>query len=212
MTMDELAPERHGAIDTAYLVDPLGRRISLCSEITCLGRALDCMIVIPDRRVSRYHAELRREAEGFVLHDLNTTNGTRLNGQSVEHPVRVRDGDVIEIADAHFTFRDPDATLADARFPRLVLDEASGEVWVDRRPVSLSSKQYALLALLWARRGAMCSKDEIVRAVWPECVEAVYDYQIECLVKRLRAKLELDPAHPTLLLTVRGRGYKLVVG
>lgn len=57
----------------------------------------------------------------------------------------------------------------------------------------------------------MCSKDEIVRAVWPECAEAIYDYQIECLVKRLRAKLEPDPSYPTLQLTVRGRGYKLVV-
>ena len=49
----------------------------------------------------------------------------------------------------------------------------------------------------------------IARAVWPECAGDVYDYQIQSLVKRLRVKLEPDPAHPTLVLTVRGRGYKL---
>jgi len=195
----------------SYLVDPLGRRIPLCNEVTSFGRAPECDVVIPDPRASRRHAELQRGEEGVTLRDLNSTNGTRLNGQRVQAPTRLRDGDVIEIAGAHFTFRDPDATLDEARFPSLVVDEARGEVWVDRRPVSLSPKQYALLALLWSRRGAVCSKDEIVRAVWPECVEAVYDYQIESLVKRLRAKIEPDPSHPTLLLTVRGRGYKLAV-
>ena len=40
--------------------------------------------------------------------------------------------------------------------------------------------------------------------------EGIYDYQVENLVRRLRAKLELDPSNPQMLLTVRGLGYKLV--
>lgn len=194
-----------------FLVDPLGRRVLISETVTLLGRAPDCGVVIPDRRASRWHAELQRDDKGVLLRDLGSTNGTRLNGRPLDIPVRLRDGDVIEIAGAHFTFRDPDATLDQARFPRLVVDEASGDVWVDRRAVSLSAKQFTLLALLWSRRGAVCSKDEIVRAVWPECAGAVYDYQIESLVKRLRAKIEPDPSLPTLLVTVRGRGYKLSV-
>jgi len=67
-----------------------------------------------------------------------------------------------------------------------------------------------LLAHLHERHGQVCSKDEIGGAVWPEYHEGVYDYQIENLVRRLRAKLELDPASPQLLVTVRGMGYKLV--
>lgn len=118
--------------------------------------------------------------------------------------------DVIAIGDASFTFRDPDATLETSCFPRLVVDEADGDIWVDRRPVQLSPKQQALFSLLWRRRGRVCSKDEIAHAVWPECQGEIYDYQIESLVKRLRAKLEPDPAHPTLLVTVRGRGYRLL--
>ena len=39
----------------------------------------------------------------------------------------------------------------------------------------------------------------------------LYDYQVENLIRRLRAKLEPDPANPQLLLTMRGLGYKLVV-
>ena len=56
----------------------------------------------------------------------------------------------------------------------------------------------------------MCSKDEIGKAVWPEYQEGIYDYQIENLGRRLRTKLEPDPANAQLLLTLRGLGYKLV--
>ena len=60
------------------------------------------------------------------------------------------------------------------------------------------------------KAGQVCSKDEIGQAVWPEYHDGVYDYQIENLVRRLRSKLELNSASPQLLLTVRGRGYKLI--
>jgi len=201
----------HESSLTAHLVDSLGRRIVLNEAVTRLGRAPDCDVLIPDRRASRLHAEVRREAGGFTLVDLDSTNGTRLNGQPLHCVTRLCDGDVIEIAATFFTFRDPDSTLDEAQFPLLVVDDAVGEVWMDRRPVQLSQKQYALLALLWSRRGSLCSKDEIAQAVWPECTGAIYDYQIESLIKRLRAKLEPDPHHPTFIIAVRGRGYKLVV-
>ena len=221
-------------LSVPHLIDPLGEVISLTDPTIILGRASDCHVVIADRRASRRHAEIRRReegpalspsaslginsvegpvlsgVEGLILRDLGSTNGTWLNGRRLSAPALLRDGDVIEIAGARFTFRDPDATLETTHFPRLVVDEASGDIWVDRRPVQLSPKQHALFSLLWARRGHVCSKDEIARAVWPECRGEIYDYQIESLVKRLRAKLEPDPAQPTLLLTVRGRGYRLV--
>ena len=76
--------------------------------------------------------------------------------------------------------------------------------------VELSAKEFALLGYLFDHSGQVCSKDDIGDAVWPEYQEGVYDYQIENLVRRLRAKLELDPANPQLLLTMRGLGYKLV--
>jgi len=194
------------------LLDPLGRVIPLATPTTALGRAADCHVVIPDRRASRRHAEICRQDEGCILRDLGSTNGTWLNGQRLSDDALLRDGDVIEIAGASFTFRDPDATLETSRLPRLVVDEQAGHIWVDRRSVRLSPKQHALFSLLWSQRGRVFSNDEIARAVWPECRGEIYDYQIESMVKRLRAKLEPDPAQPALLLTVRGRGYRLVEG
>ncbi len=90
------------------------------------------------------------------------------------------------------------------------MDVAAGVVRVDRRLVELAPKEFALLAFLHERAGQVCSKDDIGEAVWPEYHDGVYDYQIENLVRRLRSKLEPDPANPQVLLTVRGLGYKLV--
>jgi DNA-binding response OmpR family regulator len=92
----------------------------------------------------------------------------------------------------------------------LEVDVTAGMVRVDRRAIALSPKEFALLAHLYSKRGQVCSKDDIGSAVWPEYQDGVYDYQIENLVRRLRSRLEPDPAAPQLLLTVRGRGYKLV--
>lgn len=193
-----------------HLVDPLGEVIPFNDPTVILGRAADCDVVIADRRASRRHAEVCRKEEGFILRDLDSTNGTWLNGRRLNTPMLLHDGDLIEIAAARFTFRDPDATLKTTCFPRLVVDEASGDIWVDRHPVQLSPKQHALFFLLWRQRGRVCSKDEIACVVWPECKGEIYDYQIESLVKRLRARLEPDPAQPKRLLTVRGRGYRLM--
>jgi hypothetical protein len=196
--------------DTPYLVDAAGRRFSLAGSATLLGRSPKCDIYIPDQRVSRRHAEIHWDGESCTLHDLGSANGTLLNDRRITTPQTLRDGDEIGIASAVFTFRDPEATLRVAGFPLLVVDEASGEVWVDRNPISLSPKEQALFDLLYRNAGLVCSKQEIAEAVWPEYQAEVYDYQIESLVKRLREKLEPDPRNPVLVLTVRGRGYRLV--
>ena len=76
--------------------------------------------------------------------------------------------------------------------------------------ISLSPKEFELLTYLYTQRGQLCSKDDIAKAVWPEYQGGIYDYQIENLIRRLRAKIEPDPGNPQLLLTVRGLGYKLL--
>ncbi len=94
------------------------------------------------------------------------------------------------------------------------LDPDSGEVWVDgRQAPTLTNLEYRLLLLLYGRLGKICTKYDVVEAVWGEdYIDEVDDARIEKLVSRLRQKLEPDVANPRYVLTVRGRGYKLVEG
>ena len=196
---------------TPYLTDPTGHEHQLRGETTTIGRAVECDIVITSKRVSREHARLVRDGRHVMLEDLNSTNGTFLNDERILEPVELRDGDSVGVGDVKFTFRDPDTTIGGTLRVELDLDASAGIVRVNRRAVNLSPKEFALLMHLYERRGKVCSKDEIGKAVWPEYQEGIYDYQIENLVRRLRARLEPDPSNAQLLITVRGLGYKLVM-
>lgn len=94
----------------------------------------------------------------------------------------------------------------------VVLDIDAGEAWVDGvRVPTLTDLEYRLLLLLYGRLSKICDKYQIVEAVWGESyIDKVDDARIEKLVSRLRAKLERDPSDPRYLITVRGRGYKLI--
>jgi pSer/pThr/pTyr-binding forkhead associated (FHA) protein len=196
---------------TPYLTDPTGHEHQLRGETTTIGRAVECDIVITSKRVSREHARLVRDGRRVMLEDLDSTNGTLLNDERILEPMELRDGDMISVGDVKFTFRDPDTTIGGMLRVDLDLDASAGIVRVNRRVVNLSPKEFALLMHLYERRGKVCSKDEIGKAVWPEYQEGIYDYQIENLVRRLRARLEPDPSNAQLLITVRGLGYKLVM-
>lgn len=67
----------------AHLESDDGRRFPLASASVSIGRALDNDVVLADSRVSRYHAQLRHEGGAWVLYDLESTNGSRVNGRPV---------------------------------------------------------------------------------------------------------------------------------
>jgi pSer/pThr/pTyr-binding forkhead associated (FHA) protein len=193
-----------------YLTDPNDQEHRLLDPFIEIGRAVDNDIVITSKRVSREHAFIQKEGRKWMLEDRNSANGTFLNGDRILTPAELRDGDQISIGGIILTFHDPDTTFRDDPFPELEVDRAAGVVRLNRKVITLSPKEFTLLVYLEQHSGEVCSKDEISLAVWPEYQEAVYDYQIENLVRRLRTKIELDSNNPQLLITIRGLGYKLV--
>jgi hypothetical protein len=92
------------------------------------------------------------------------------------------------------------------------VDVESGEVRVDGRAVEpLTNLEYRLLLLLYGHLNKIIDKYQVVEAVWGEdYIDEVYDSAIDKLVSRLRHKIEPDPTNPRFIVTVRGRGYKLV--
>lgn len=67
-----------------------------------IGRALACDFTLADLSVSRWHARLHREDEQWLLSDLGSTNGTRLNGWRVTTSVPVRPGDQVSFGSLTF--------------------------------------------------------------------------------------------------------------
>ena len=75
----------------------------LTEPVTVIGRSRRCSIVLTDPNVSRQHAEIRRQDDGFMLVDLGSTNGTRVNRRDVKQAV-LQHGDNIELGTAEFLF------------------------------------------------------------------------------------------------------------
>jgi len=194
-----------------FLTDPNGQEHMLVNQENIIGRTLECDVVISSKSVSREHACVKRKGRRWFVEDKGSTNGTFLNEERVTGTLEIRDGDCLLVGEVSFIFHDPDSTVSRNPQPDLDFDQVAGIVRLNRKVVSLSSKEYQLLSYLYGRRGQVCSKDEIGRAVWPEYESGgVFDYQIENLVHRLRMQLEMNASEPQLLLTVRGLGYKLI--
>ncbi|MGD9496772.1 MAG: winged helix-turn-helix domain-containing protein [Armatimonadota bacterium] len=89
------------------------------------------------------------------------------------------------------------------------LDTGSHEVTVRGRPVSLTPKEFDLLAYLMRNAGRVRTRDNIIAAVWGD--EQYLDQRtVDVHIRWLRRKVEADPANPHHLITVRGVGYKFV--
>jgi DNA-binding response OmpR family regulator len=74
---------------------------------------------------------------------------------------------------------------------------------------ALTAKELGLLQLLHARRGQAVSRGDILQDVW-ELHPKTQTRVVDTFVRRLRKLIEVDPAHPRYLLSVRSFGYKLV--
>jgi Protein of unknown function (DUF3662)/Inner membrane component of T3SS, cytoplasmic domain len=81
-----------------------GRRVVVGPGGATLGRSRQCDIVLSDPNVSRQHAEVRARGGSWVLTDLGSTNGSRINGRPVDGSEVVRPGDEIELGSTVLRF------------------------------------------------------------------------------------------------------------
>jgi hypothetical protein len=198
-----------------------GQRFIIQEPELIIGRGGECGLVLPERQVSREHIRIYRAGEQYYLEDLNSKNGTWVNGRQIPggEPVLLHDGDEINVAlAAKMTFVGSEATapLMIHELPgslgRLQINRESRRVFIAGKEVDppLSLPQYRLLELLYDAGGAVCTRDGVVEAVWPEAVgEGVSEQAIDALVRRLRDRLaEVDP-ETQYIVTVRGHGFRL---
>jgi len=191
-----------------------------------LGRDEACNIVIPVRQISRQHLRITMEGGSAIIEDLKSKNGTWINGFRLTGLRELNDGDEIRIAkDIILRFVGSGATAPSTTrvlpdvIPsgamtglRMKLDPETREVRIKDEILEppLSLPQYRLLEILFASQGGVCSRNDVVDAVWPEAMRAgVSEQAIDALVRRLRDRLgEMDSEHQ-YIVTVRGHGFRL---
>lgn len=89
------------------------------------------------------------------------------------------------------------------------LDAASATVTKGGREVFLSALEYKLLLYLLQNKGRLITRENLRDAIWDSAGEYVSDNSINVYIRRLREKVEDDPAEPSIVVTVRGLGYKV---
>jgi DNA-binding response OmpR family regulator len=107
--------------------------------------------------------------------------------------------------------RSQGAATADGSRPvaykNIEMDPARRRVRVGGRDVELTTNEFQLLYVLLSNAGIVFSRDTLLHKVWKD--EAFVTVRsVDTLVKRLRKKIEADPAAPSVILTVWGAGYK----
>ncbi len=83
-----------------------GPDVALTGDRVTAGRLSSSDITLSDANVSREHAAFVREGAGWAIQDLDSTNGTYVNGESVDH-ARLRDGDVISLGATELVYHEP---------------------------------------------------------------------------------------------------------
>lgn len=91
----------------------------------------------------------------------------------------------------------------------LCVDTASGVVTKYGREIFLSALEYLLLLIFMNNPKNIITRSRLLDELWDAAGEFVNDNTLTVYIKRLREKIENDPANPQIILTVRGTGYRL---
>ena len=94
------------------------------------------------------------------------------------------------------------------RYRHITVDPAKRSVKMGTKDVDLTWHEFQLLHVLLSNPGIVFTREALLRKVWKD-ETFVTDRSVDTLVKRLRKKIEEDPANPTVILTVWGSGYKV---
>ena len=101
---DRGAAARARSAPRACAAAPEGRSEVIGSKGAVLGRSRDADVVLDDPNVSRHHAEVRPSGGSWIVNDLGSTNGIKVNGRRVNGPQSLKRGDVIELGTSRVTF------------------------------------------------------------------------------------------------------------
>lgn len=94
-------------------------------------------------------------------------------------------------------------------YHELKADTVRGLVYKNNVELTLSALEYRLLLLFLSNQSIVLTRSRLLDELWDMTGEFVNDNTLTVYIKRLREKIEADPAHPEYIKTIRGLGYKL---
>lgn len=137
--------------------------------------------------------------------ELNTVTGLTMGADDyVAKPFRPRE----LVARIQAAIRRARPERAVCRLGRVTIDPDRAHVEKDGREIVLSALEYRLLLLFAKNAGRLVTRDMMREALWDDAGAYVEENTLSVYIKRLRDKLEDDPAEPSLIVTVRGLGYR----
>lgn len=101
---DPLSVQRRAVLEVLDEDGTVVSRHTLGGDAVVIGRRTSSGLPLADAEVSRRHAQIDRDTTGFSLHDLDSMNGTVVNGRRIARPHMLRDGDVIEVGHTRLRF------------------------------------------------------------------------------------------------------------
>jgi pSer/pThr/pTyr-binding forkhead associated (FHA) protein len=200
----------------------------LTSQGLTIGKAPGNAIVLAGAQISRVHARISGEEGAWLLEDQASTNGTfvyadeQLVYSSQLHPGPwvLRDQQEIRLGPHpgawRLIFSDPTAT---DKSPPVYVDAERRQVWIRSIPVQLPRDHYVVLLTLYQHAPTPCTYEALCAAIdqerrgrkrptYAELVASDVE-SLHHLVHRLRARIEVDPKYPRLILQVPHVGYRL---
>jgi serine phosphatase RsbU (regulator of sigma subunit) len=188
---------------TIESADGTRQRFHLWKERVTVGRARGCDVFLPDQWLSRQHAEIRRRNGDYFVADLDSKNGTLLNGERVGDERRLRHGDVISLGEHHLTFstidepdheeepdREPEGTRV---FSARDLSDVKTRPSID--PEELQRQNRVLTVLAGATDTLLAHRP------LPELFEKILDLVFEAVPAQRAAILLLEGTPPQPMVT-----------
>ena len=89
----------------------------------------------------------------------------------------------------------------------ITIDTMKATVRREGEEIFLSALEYRILLILFQNKGMVLTREKLLEAIWDVAGEFVNDNTLTVYIKRLREKIEKDPAHPEIIKTIRRMGY-----
>jgi hypothetical protein len=127
-----------------------GKAYELAVEKTTIGRVDDNMFPIPDGSVSSHHCEVLLRGAGVVVHDLNSTNGTFINGHQISDEAPIKPGQILRLGQIELRLEEsgaqksppkklPDQTMVIPQGVKLGQEPATKSVAFDKKAFAKKS-------------------------------------------------------------------------